>query len=144
MHIDGRCHCGRIHFTAEVDPARVLLCHCTDCQTLSGSPFRQVVTAPIDSFVLSGTPKCYVKVADSGARRAQMFCPDCGTPLYAAAPENPSWVSIRVGCIRQRAALRPATQIWTRSALPWLCDLNAIPGCAEQGETGVGQTGVGP
>ena len=80
MHIDGRCHCGQISFTAEIDPSRVMVCHCTDCQTLSGSAFRVAVAAPIDTFVLHGNPKTYVKVAESGNRRAQVFCPNCATP----------------------------------------------------------------
>jgi hypothetical protein len=37
MKIDGRCHCGEITFEAEVDPDALNICHCTDCQTLSGS-----------------------------------------------------------------------------------------------------------
>jgi hypothetical protein len=37
MHIDGQCHCGHITFEAEVDPEKTSLCHCTDCQTLSGA-----------------------------------------------------------------------------------------------------------
>jgi len=86
MQINGACHCGKISFTAEIDPSRVMLCHCNDCQVLSGSPFRAVVAASIGTFQLQGEPKAYIKVAESGNRRAQMFCPDCGTPLYAAAP----------------------------------------------------------
>jgi len=132
MRIDGSCHCGSITFTAEIDPGQVMLCHCTDCQTMSGAPFRHVVPAHVDSFSLSGTPKSYIKVAESGNRRAQMFCPECGTPLYGASPENPSWISIRLGCVQQRAALRPAAQIWTRSAMPWLGELDIVPGSTEQ------------
>jgi hypothetical protein len=41
MKIDGRCCCGNITFAAEVDPATAVICHCTDCQTLSGSAFRE-------------------------------------------------------------------------------------------------------
>jgi hypothetical protein len=40
MKIDGHCHCGEITFEAEVDPDALNICHCTDCQTLSGSAFR--------------------------------------------------------------------------------------------------------
>ena len=40
MRIDGACHCGKISFAAEIDPARVMVCHCTDCQVLSGGPYR--------------------------------------------------------------------------------------------------------
>jgi hypothetical protein len=97
MQIDGACHCGLISFTAEVDASRVMICHCTDCQVLSGAPFRAVVAAPIDTFVLRGTPRSYVKVAESGNRRAQVFCPECGTPLFATAPENATSVVIRLG-----------------------------------------------
>jgi hypothetical protein len=132
MHIDGACHCGSISFTAEVDPARVMVCHCSDCQVLSGAPFRAVVAAPVSSLVLRGTPRSYVKVAQSGNRRAQVFCPECGTPLYATAPENATSVIIRLGCVAQRAQLRPAVQIWQHSALPWLADLPSVPGSPEQ------------
>jgi hypothetical protein len=38
MKIDGRWHCGAITYEAEIDPDMVALCHCTDCQTWSGSP----------------------------------------------------------------------------------------------------------
>jgi hypothetical protein len=41
MKIDGRCRCGNITFAAEVDPATMVICHCTG-QTLSGSPFREL------------------------------------------------------------------------------------------------------
>ena len=31
MKVDGACHCGSIRYEAEVDPAKVIICHCTDC-----------------------------------------------------------------------------------------------------------------
>lgn len=132
MLIHGACHCGAISFTAEVDPDRVTVCHCTDCQVMSGSPFRAVVAVPIERFHLTGEPARYIKVAQSGNRRAQVFCPTCGTPLYATAPENPTSVIIRLGCVAERAQLKPSTQIWTHSALPWLAELERVPGSPEQ------------
>ena len=42
MQVDGGCHCGAIAYRAEIDPARVAVCHCTDCQALSGSAYRVV------------------------------------------------------------------------------------------------------
>jgi hypothetical protein len=132
VHIDGRCHCGLISFTAEVDPSRVTVCHCTDCQALSGSPFRANVPAPIETFVQRGEPKRYIKTAQSGNRRAQVFCPECGTPLYSSAPETPTSVNIRLGCVTQRAQLKPARQIWRHSEIPWLAELQSIPGLPEQ------------
>lgn len=132
MRIDGACHCGSITFRAEIDPSRVMVCHCADCQVLSGAPLRAVVAAAIGDFAVRGTPKGYVKVAQSGNRRAQMFCGECGTPLYATAPENATSVVIRLGCVAQRAELVPSVQIWQHSALPWLGGLAAVPGSPEQ------------
>jgi len=132
MKIDGACHCGLITFTAEIDPGRVAICHCTDCQVLSGSAFRMSVTAPIGDVSIKGTPKRYIKTAESGALRAQLFCPECATPMFTMAPEGATSITVRIGCVTQRAQLKPVTQIWQRSALPWLSDLPNIPGSPEQ------------
>jgi hypothetical protein len=131
MHIDGKCHCGLISFTGEIDPAGVTICHCADCQVMSGAPFRTVVLVPIGQFNLSGEPKRYTMV-QSGKRWMQAFCPECGTPLFAAAPESPTSVVVRLGCVTQRAQLRPSVQIWQHLALPWLSELASIPGSSEQ------------
>lgn len=132
MNIDGACHCGQISFTAKVDPGRVVVCHCTDCQALSGSAFRASVVALAADVSIQGTPRRYIKTAESGAYRAQLFCPECATPLFTMAPEGGPAITIRLGCVAQRAQLVPSAQIWQRSALPWLGDLALIPGSPEQ------------
>lgn len=127
MNITGQCHCGAISFTALVDPAKVLVCHCADCQQFSGGPFRAVLPTPAEQVRLSGQPKIYVKVAESGNRRAQAFCPECGTQLYATEPDEPKVLGLRLGCVNERAQLTPAVQIWGTSAMPWLGDLHRTP-----------------
>ena len=126
MKIDGGCHCGNISYEAEIDPDNVGICHCTDCQILSGSAFRASVPAAKDAFSLRGQPKIYVKTAESGAKRAQAFCPECGTQIYAAAATDPTTFNIRVGTVRQRRELRPTSQGWCRSALDWVTDLHSM------------------
>ena len=49
MQIHGAGHCGAVSFTADIDPSRVVLCHCTDCQMMSGSAFRMTVLAWVRS-----------------------------------------------------------------------------------------------
>ena len=133
MKIDGGCHCGRITYKAEVDPEKVGICHCTDCQTLSGTAFRVSVSAAKEAFHLAGGElKIYVKTAESGAQRAQAFCPECGTPIYATTASDPQVFNIRVGTARQRDALRPKTQGWCRSARDWVNDLQSVKQFAKQ------------
>ncbi len=128
MKIDGGCHCGDITYEAEIDPEKVGICHCTDCQALSGTAFRTVVLVPGEAFrLLSGEPKIYVKTGDSGAKREQAFCPECGSAIYAtAAGDGPKVYNIRLGTARQRGELPPKIQYWFRSALPWLSDLDSV------------------
>jgi hypothetical protein len=109
MKVDGRCHCGHIRYEAEIDPDTVAICNCTDCQTLSGSAFRTVVPTKKGSFkLLQGELKIYVKTGESGNKRPQSFCPQCGSPIYSTSTEpDPKIHSIRVGTLNQRDQLIP-------------------------------------
>jgi len=129
MKVDGACFCGQLTYAAEIDPETVLLCHCTDCQTLGGAAFRVVAPALAGSFrLLSGQPTIYVKVADSGNRRRQAFCPTCGTAIYSAPADGDSGhFGLRASTLRQYRDLVPRNQYWCRSALPWLDSLGEIP-----------------
>jgi hypothetical protein len=133
MRVKGRCHCGNITYEATVDPEKVSVCYCTDCQMLTGSAYRVSVPAPKEGFsLLSGRPKVYIKTAESGAKRAHSFCPDCGSPVYSSAIGDPSTYSLRVGCLDQGATLRPRRQIWCRSALGWAMDLHDVERLSRQ------------
>ncbi|MBS0472327.1 MAG: GFA family protein [Proteobacteria bacterium] len=131
MKIDGGCHCGAIRFTAEADPAKVALCHCSDCQSFSGAAWRASVPVLREHLVLEGEPKIYVKTADSGNKRLQGFCSACGSHIYATSPERAVF-NIRLGAIRQRAELPPKMQGFCGSALPWASDITTVPHAPEK------------
>lgn len=128
MHVHGRCHCGAITYEADVDPRTVVICHCADCQTFAGAPYRAMVAPLPGSLRMSGTPAHYLKTAESGRQRVQGFCGTCGSHLYACDPgETKERLSLRIGAIAERHALAPpARQIWCDSALAWTFDLTAI------------------
>ncbi|MGY5803663.1 GFA family protein [Rhizobium sp. LEGMi12c] len=50
VHIDGRCHCGFVSYKAEIDPEWVSICHCKDCQRLTGTAYRVTVDVPHRAF----------------------------------------------------------------------------------------------
>jgi len=129
MKVQGSCHCGQVTYEAEVDPESAHICNCTDCQMLTGSAFRVTVHAPRPAFrLLSGQPKVYVKIADSGARRRHSFCPNCGTPVHSSADtDDPASYSLRVGCLAQCAQLAPRKRNWLRSSLPWAQNVSSLP-----------------
>jgi len=130
MKIDGACACGAIKIEAEADPDKAQICHCTDCQTGTGSAFRVSIPAPGATFKMTGQPSIYVKTtADSGKPRVQAFCGTCGSPIYSTTPGEgvqPSY-TVRVGILRQRDQLKPRRQNWFRSARAWVTELAAVP-----------------
>jgi hypothetical protein len=87
------------------------------------------VPAENNSFrILTGRPKIYVKTAESGNKREQGFCGNCGTPIYAtAAGDGPKTYGLRIGSIRQRGELVPKIQYWTQSAQAWVEGIGALP-----------------
>jgi len=135
MKVDGACHCGAIQIEGEIDPNKVGICHCTDCQTSTGTAFRISVPVPGAAFKMTGQPATYRKTtADSGNPRLQAFCGICGTPIYSTSPGDgvqPSYM-LRVGILRQRDQLPPKRQIWWRSARPWVTGLDAVPKVEKQ------------
>jgi hypothetical protein len=137
MKVDGSCLCGAIAFEANVDPDKVSICHCTDCQILSGAPYRaSVPVKSADLTFIRGAPKTYVKTAESGNKRVLGFCGDCGSPFYStSADAAPALYMVRVGSIRQREQLVPKKQIWRQSAMGWVEHLDAM----ESFEKGVPQ-----
>jgi hypothetical protein len=119
-HIDGHCLCGDIRWEAAVDPNRVGVCHCTDCQTVGGSAFQFTTRVARDQFTLqSGELTVYEKIAESGNPRAMSFCGRCATMIHTSNTDGTGLLSLRLGGCRQKHEFTPQFQIWCRSALSW-------------------------
>jgi len=136
MKIDGSCHCGAITIEGEADPEKVAICHCTDCQTGTGSAFRISIPVAGTMLKMTGQPTTYLKTtADSGRPRVQAFCGKCGSPIYSTTPGDGVQLSytVRVGILRQRDQLAPRRQQWFRSARAWVTELALVPKSEKQG-----------
>ena len=127
MKIDGGCHCGFIKYEGEADPEKAAICHCTDCQKLSGAAFRTIVPVASENFrMLGGAPTIYIKTGESGNKRQQGFCPKCGSPIFSGPPgDDPKLLMIRVGTISQRDNFVPKVQFWSRSKQRWINDFSS-------------------
>ena len=129
MKINGACHCGSITVEGEADPERVSICHCTDCQTRTGSAFGVSVQVPGNTFKMTGQPTSYLKTtAESGKPRLQTFCSKCGSQIYSTTPGEgvQPFYTVRVGMLAQREQLAPKRQNWFRSARSWVTHMDDI------------------
>ena len=119
INVNGKCHCGQIEIEAVVKKSNVRACHCTDCQKMSGAPLRAIAVAPANTIKIKGQPKEYIKIGDSGNKRIQAFCENCGTHLFATDIQKALY-NLRVGLLEQRAKLVPTRHVFTQSSVPWV------------------------
>lgn len=108
-----------------ISPKLVSICHCTDCQTISGAPYRVNVPVLRENFQLRGEPRRYVKIGSSGDEVVTTFCGVCGSALYSFK-EGADFVNLRLGGVSQRAQLAPTRQGFCGSALPWALDIRGV------------------
>src|SRR5688572_26568771 len=123
FHQTGGCHCRALRYEITEKPLRTYLCHCTDCQTLSGSAFGIGVVVLAASFTLTGSPRLVERVLGSGKIGRRWTCPDCGVWICGDARAHPTTGIeqriVRGGTMDDASWLRPTTHLWTRSAQPW-------------------------
>ena len=127
MHIDGGCHCGNITYEADIDPEAVSICHCADCQALTGTAYRvNVRVRKQDLQLKGGAPKVYVKTAESGNKRAHAFCPECGTrmPHKIKTTDN---MLIPAGVLDNDPVARPTNSIFWKSKAVWYHSPQELP-----------------
>ena len=130
VKVSGTCHCGKISLKGSVAPHMVVACHCTDCQVLSGGPFRNNVMLKSENISIHGKVSNYNKIGGSGAVRTQGFCGNCGTHIYAVDAELTLY-SVRAGFLDQHSTLTPAKHIFGKSAVKWLSSMSQSTWFAE-------------
>ncbi len=124
FQIEGGCSCGSCRFSTPNEAVYQLLCYCTDCQAISGSTSYTAYVVPLVSVAITkGVPTKYVVDADSGRTNARMFCPDCGTQLYAELEEL-GVASVDAMALDDPLHYRPTLNHYTKSAPDW-CQVNA-------------------
>ena len=120
--LEGGCACSAVRYRLDDRPLFVNCCHCTSCQTETGSAF--VINAMIEAArttLLKGAPVAVMTPSESGRGQQIWRCPDCHVALwsnYGTADDRLRFV--RVGTLDEPVRLPPDIHIFTRSKLPWV------------------------
>jgi hypothetical protein len=116
-----RCACGAVKFEFSKDPAFVAVCHCLDCKKASGGEAAMFFGVPEDDFkLISGKPKSFHYVAESGKGLDRNFCPDCGARIFSSNLESfPGMIFVTVGSLDQPDRIEPKLEMFTKRRLEW-------------------------
>jgi hypothetical protein len=116
--ISGGCLCGAITYQAHCDIARIINCHCSDCQRATGAVHATLIFVPEAEVKITGYPKSFHHSADSGAAMTKRFCEFCGTQLFSVNSNRPGTIGIRAGTLDDKSLVRPMMNIYLDSAVP--------------------------
>jgi hypothetical protein len=118
--ITGGCLCGKVRYSADVEPTFTGVCHCRNCQKESGSAFTIVIGIPQPALSVQGDLKTFEDKGDSGKAMLRRFCPICGSTVMDEAEAMPGVIMVQVGTLDDPSWVKPAMQIYCDSAQPWV------------------------
>ena len=114
------CACGQLTIDCTGDPVRVSVCHCLDCQRRSGSAFAVQARFPADRVSVSGPSKQWTRIADSGGRSVNNFCPECGSTLFYSSRPHRDLVAVPVGAFADPNFPSPGFSVYERRQHGWV------------------------
>ena len=117
----GGCQCGAVRYELRGDPVTVYACHCTDCQTGTGTSFALSMFVQRDDIaLLRGMPELIEVRLAAGRERRSLRCTACETRLWGPPKRFPNLLNLDPGTLDDTSWIAPAGHIWTRSAQPWI------------------------
>lgn len=117
----GACICGYVRYRIAEEPITLFACHCSDCQTATGSGFVLALRVPYGGVtVTQGAAKPYTRTEADERRRIIHRCPHCLTILWSERPDTKAYITVYGGTLDDSPALSPVAHIWTRDAQKWL------------------------
>jgi hypothetical protein len=120
--ISGGCLCGKVRYTVTAEPLLRAVCHCRDCQRFTGSGFVAIMQVPRDSVRIEGELRGIDLPGGSGKTIRRLFCPNCGSSLFAEPFLRPGRINVMAGTLDDPKAFTPTTEIFCVHAFPWLRD----------------------
>ena len=130
---EGGCACGKVRYRLRSAPMFVHCCHCTSCQTETGSAFA--LNALIEAGEVGttkGAAEPLLTPSESGRGQTIWRCPDCRVALWSNYAGGGDAIRfVRVGTLDTPAALPPDIHIYTRSKLPWVRLPDGVPAVEE-------------
>jgi hypothetical protein len=119
-NLNGGCLCGDVRYASSAAPVVTSICHCRDCQKMTGSAFVEVVAVPRESFSVSGSLQTFANAGDSGRKLDRKFCPRCGSVVVIEAEGFPGMALIMGGTLDDSTWLNPTMALFCDRAQPWL------------------------
>lgn len=119
--LTGGCLCGQVRYSlAPGFRMKPYACHCTDCQSRTGTAFSEHMMFMLSDLSVEGELDEGKYRQPSGANSQIYGCATCKSRIYATNDTRPGTGSLRCGTLDGSASLVPAAHIWVKSKQPWI------------------------
>ena len=116
----GGCQCKQVRFQFCGEVLTCYACHCTECQTSSGSAFTlSMILHRKDIEIIQGKVAIN-KFNHNGVIVERHYCDNCGTAFWYGSDEYPEVVAFKPGTFDDTKWFKPIAHLWLRSAQPWV------------------------
>ncbi|TVZ40943.1 hypothetical protein P886_0278 [Alteromonadaceae bacterium 2753L.S.0a.02] len=117
--ITGRCACGGVTYSTVAEPQFTLICHCRQCQRISGSGHAAQFAVPVDQTEVEGKVTFYDQIAESGNTVSSGFCPVCGSPMFKKTSRMPEIYFFHAATMDDPSAFKPQMVVYEVAKQPW-------------------------
>ena len=110
----------------DTDPTFIAICHCLDCKKASGGEAATFFGVPEKDFTLiSGEPKAFPYVAQSGKKLDRNYCPTCGARVFTSNLESfQGTIFVQLGGLDNPKGIKPILEMFTKRRLEWVKPLD--------------------
>jgi hypothetical protein len=113
------CQCGQLKLEASGSPDFVIACNCRACQKRTGSAFGAGQYFKKNGVTVFGDYSNWERVADSGNKLSNHFCPRCGTTVFWSLELRPDHFGVALGGF-DTPPLTPTRANWMEEKLDWV------------------------
>lgn len=125
--IKGSCFCGCIQYQIHGNVLKSGVCHCKDCQRLTGGVAWPFIVVPQEVLVIQGEIKEFSRSGASGKQVHMGFCGTCGSTLLGRPEIWPHIRTISVSSLDDPSFFLPSMHLWTKDAPEWFLFEPTVP-----------------
>lgn len=119
--LTGGCLCRAVRYTLhEGFRLNAYACHCTDCQSRTGSAFSEHMLFALADLEIDGEIDVGEFDQPSGAHSRIYGCARCKARIYAVNSTTEGMASLRCGTLDDSSSFVPAAHVWVKSKQRWI------------------------
>ncbi|MEQ9106878.1 MAG: GFA family protein [Limnobacter sp.] len=113
-----QCQCGQLAVSFAHAPVAQLVCHCRDCQTISGLPYANVAFFKTEERCAQGQFKAIDMKGGSGKPKQYRRCSKCNDFVYATVDVLTGLLGVAADKLGPPYKFKPMAHVWTSEKAP--------------------------